>query len=274
MLNVLDLFSGIGGFSLGFEKTNEFKTVAFIEIDPFCRKVLNKNWPNVPIFEDIKTITEDDLQCLDKIDVICGGFPCQPVSSCGKRQGDCDERWLWPEFYRVVCMVKPSWIVVENVVGLLSIDNGQLFGGILRDLAQIGYNAEWQVLRASDVGAPHKRERIFLVAYSDSIRLDSPPIFKRSIYKNLFEKNFWPNHNTIYIGDLKRTFPEIPINLRNDDGISEKLDKDMMRSTNFSMPNNIIQHRIKALGNAIVLQLTEYIGVCILNCYNVNNQKL
>ena len=162
-------------------------------------------------------------------------------------------------------MVKPSWVVVENVVGLLSIDNGRLFGGILRDLAQIGYNAEWQVLRASDVGASHKRERLFLVAYASSIRLGSTPILKRMFYKKLYEGDLWSNYSTSYFDDLKRTFPEIPNHLRNDDGISEILDICVMGKDYHVGPTHIIQHRIRALGNAIVPQLTEYIGNCIID---------
>jgi DNA (cytosine-5)-methyltransferase 1 len=117
-MNVLDLFSGIGGFSLGLERTNGFKTIAFCEIDPFCRKVLAKHWPGIPIFDDITKLNRGDLDGIGEVDVICGGFPCQPVSCAGKRKGDRDERWLWPEFYRVVCLVKPRWVLVENVPGL------------------------------------------------------------------------------------------------------------------------------------------------------------
>ena len=146
-LTVGSLFSGIGGFDLGFEKAG-MEIRWQVEIDEFCQKVLEQHWPNVERFDDIKNIQE-----LPYVDLICGGFPCQPVSTCGRHKGDEDERWLWPEFYRIVCMVKPKWIVVENVIGLLSAKNGQLFGGILANLAQIGYNAEWQVLRASDLGA-------------------------------------------------------------------------------------------------------------------------
>ena len=265
MLTILDLFSGIGGFSLGLERTNGFKTSAFVEIDPFCRKVLNKNWPEIPIFEDIKTITQDDLQCLGKIDVVCGGFPCQPVSVAGKQCGVNDDRWLWPEFFRIICMVKPEWVLVENVVGLLSINEGRLFGGILANLAQIGYNAEWQVLRASDLGASHKRERLFLVAYSSGIRLGSTPIFKRKFYKELYEGDLWSNYTTCYISDLERTFPEIPNHLRNNDGISERLDRSIMGKDYHVGPTHVIQHRMKSIGNAILPQLTEYIGKCILD---------
>jgi DNA (cytosine-5)-methyltransferase 1 len=166
MLRTLDLFSGIGGFSLGLERTGGFETVAFCEIDPFCRRVLAKHWPDVPCFEDITKLTKKELDAIGKIDVICGGFPCQPVSCAGKRQGDKDKRWLWPEFYRIVCEVKPRWVLVENVPGLLSADSGRLFAGILRDLASSGYDAEWNIVSAASVGAPHLRKRVFVVAHA------------------------------------------------------------------------------------------------------------
>lgn len=169
MLRVLDLFSGIGGFSLGLEATNGFETIAFCEIDPFCRKVLAKHWPGIPIFEDITKLGEGELNGLGKVDVICGGFPCQPVSCAGKRKGSQDERWLWPQFCRVICEVKPRWVLVENVPGLLSADSGRLFAGILRDLATSGYDAEWNIVSAASVGAPHLRRRVFVVAHPNQI---------------------------------------------------------------------------------------------------------
>ena len=153
MFRTLDLFSGIGGFSLGLERTDGFQTIAFCEIEPFCQAALKKHWPNVPIFNDIKVLNEEELKELGQIDVICGGFPCQPVSCAGKRKGSKDERWLWPEFYRIIRVVKPAWVLVENVPGLLSAKDGRgikggLFGGILRDLAEIGYDAEWNIVSA------------------------------------------------------------------------------------------------------------------------------
>ena len=164
MMNVLSLFSGIGGFDLGLERTDGFKTVAFCEIDPFCQKVLKKHWPDVPCFADIKKLGKEELGKLGKIDVVCGGFPCQPVSCAGKRKGNQDERWLWPEFYRIVCEVKPQWVLVENVPGLLSANSGRLFAGILRDLAASRYDVEWNIVSAASVGAPHLRKRVFIVA--------------------------------------------------------------------------------------------------------------
>lgn len=166
MLSVGSLFSGIGGFELGLERTGGFKTAWQCEIDPFCQRVLAKHWPDVLRFSDIKEMQGN----IPYVDVICGGFPCQPVSCAGKRKGKEDERWLWPELYRVVCEVKPRWVLVENVPGLLSADSGRLFAGILRDLATSGYDAEWNIVSAASVGAPHLRKRVFVVAHAGSTR--------------------------------------------------------------------------------------------------------
>ena len=165
MLTVGSLFSGIGGFELGLERTGGFKTVWQCEKDEFCLKVLAKHWPDVKRFTDIKEMGIEEN--IPYVDVICGGFPCQPVSCAGKRKGKEDKRWLWPEFYRIVCQVKPRWVLVENVPGLLSADSGRLFAGILRDLASSGYDAEWNIVSAAGVGAPHLRKRVFVVAHSN-----------------------------------------------------------------------------------------------------------
>lgn len=179
MLTVGSLFSGIGGFELGLERTNGFKTEWQCEIDPFCLKVLAKHWPDVKRFTDIKEMGIEEE--IPYVDVICGGFPCQPVSCAGKRKGDGDERWLWPEFYRIVCQVKPQWVLVENVPGLLSANSGRLFAGILRDLVSSGYDAEWNIVSAASVGAPHLRKRVFIVAYTSSERRQQDP---RSAFAN------------------------------------------------------------------------------------------
>jgi DNA (cytosine-5)-methyltransferase 1 len=163
-VKVGSLFSGIGGLDLGLERAG-MQVVYQVEKDPYCQKVLAKHWPTVPRYGDIKEI---DFSTLPAVDLICGGFPCQPVSCAGKRQGDKDKRWLWPEFYRAICEARPRWVLVENVPGLLSVADGRLFGGILGDLARSGYNAEWDLLPAAAFGAPHLRFRLFLVAHARS----------------------------------------------------------------------------------------------------------
>jgi DNA (cytosine-5)-methyltransferase 1 len=163
-VRVGSLFSGIGGIDLGLERAG-MQVVWQVEKDPYCQKVLKKHWPEVPCYGDIKEI---DFTTLPAVDLICGGFPCQPVSCAGKRQGDKDERWLWPEFYRAICEASPRWVLVENVPGLLSVSDGLLFGGLLGDLARSGYDAEWDLLPAAAFGAPHLRFRLFLVAHAGS----------------------------------------------------------------------------------------------------------
>jgi len=156
-LNVLDLFSGIGGFSIGLERVG-MRTVAFCEIDPRARKVLAKHWPEVPIFEDVRTIDHEGIDA----NVICGGFPCQDISLAGEGAGLAGERsGLWRELLRAIRVVRPDFAIVENVAALL----GRGMDVVLGDLAEIGYDAEWHCIRASDLGAPHERDRVWIVAY-------------------------------------------------------------------------------------------------------------
>lgn len=161
-LTVGSCFSGIGGLELGLEWTGGFETKWQIEIDPYARRVLEKHWPRVERYTDITTVERPP-----RVDVICGGFPCQDVSLAGARAGLGGKRsTLWSELFRLVCEVKPRWLVAENVPGLLSSDGGRFMGNILRDLASIGLDAEWGVLSAAGVGAPHLRRRVFILAHS------------------------------------------------------------------------------------------------------------
>ena len=138
MLNVLDIFSGIGGFSIGLEAAG-LQTVTFCEINPFCRKILNKHWPSVPIFSDITTINKEDLKTLPTIDVIAGGFPCQDISVAGKQKGITAKRsGLWKEFVRLINEIRPKYAIIENVANLRS--TGLI--SVLQDLWEIGYDAE------------------------------------------------------------------------------------------------------------------------------------
>ncbi len=163
-LRVLDLFSGIGGFSLGLERAG-MQTVAFCEIEPFARRVLAKHWPKVPIYGDVRELTADALRRDGiTVDVICGGFPCQDVSLAGKRVGIEGERTgLWREFRRLIGELRPRYVLAENVPGILSSGAGVVLG----DLAALGYNALWECIPASALGAPHRRDRWWLVAHPD-----------------------------------------------------------------------------------------------------------
>jgi DNA (cytosine-5)-methyltransferase 1 len=168
MLRTLDLFSGIGGFSLGLERTGGFQTVAFCEIEPFCRRVLSKHWPGVPIYEDVRQLSADTLRRDGiAVDVICGGFPCQDISTAGRRAGlEGARSGLWSEYARLIGEIRPRFVIVENVPGLLSLGMATVLG----ELSEIGYDAVWDCIPASACGAPHRRDRVWIVAYSSSAR--------------------------------------------------------------------------------------------------------
>jgi len=160
----LSLFSGIGGFDLAAEWMG-WENIEQIEIDPFCIEVLKKNFPNVPKCTDIKDFNGSDYT--GRVDIITGGFPCQPFSQAGKRKGKDDERHLWPEMLRVISTVKPTWVVAENVRGLLSIEQGVVFEQVCLDLENIGYEVQPVIIPAVAVNAPHRRDRVWFIAYSN-----------------------------------------------------------------------------------------------------------
>ena len=165
MLKLLDLFSGIGGFSLGLERTGGFETVAFCEIDKFCQKVLRKHWPHVRQYTDVTKLTAAQLTADGiAVDAICGGFPCQDISLAGggAGMGEGTRSGLWSEYARLIGELRPRYVIVENVSALL----GRGLDRVLGDLAQIGYDAEWHCIPASAVGAPHRRDRVWIVAHS------------------------------------------------------------------------------------------------------------
>jgi DNA (cytosine-5)-methyltransferase 1 len=165
-LRVLDLFSGIGGFSLGLERTGGFETVAFCEIEPFPRRVLAKHWPEVPCYEDVRTIPLH-LEELQSADVVTAGFPCQDLSYAGKGAGLAGERsGLWWKVRRTLRLVRPRFALLENVAALL--DRGM--GAVLGSMAAIGYDAEWHCIPLSTFGAPHRRDRVCIFAYAQGER--------------------------------------------------------------------------------------------------------
>lgn len=171
MLNCLSLFSGIGGFDLALSWTQQMETIALCEIEPYNQQVLAKRFPGKKLYHDVKEITKERLQKdgIDPrgIDLVVGGPPCQDASLAGKRLGEAGERWLWPEFLRVCGETHPKWIVAENPKGILTVNFGRAFRGILGELRKMGYRVGWGVWGACDIGAPHQRERVFIVAYSN-----------------------------------------------------------------------------------------------------------
>jgi DNA (cytosine-5)-methyltransferase 1 len=157
-MRVGSLFSGVGGFDLGLELAGH-EIVWQVENDAYCRRVLAKHWPDVPCYGDIHDVGAHNLE---EVDAICGGFPCQPVSVAGKQLAQDDERWLWPEFARVIRELRPKHCLVENVPGLLV----RGLSDVLGDLAVLGYDAEWGCVSAASVGAPHLRRRVFVIAHA------------------------------------------------------------------------------------------------------------
>ena len=160
-MRLLDLFSGIGGFSYAAEKLiGGYKTVAFCEMDEFCQKVLKKHWPQVPIYDDVRTL---DAARLGRIDICTFGFPCQPVSQAGLQKAESDDRWLWDEIIRILQVSKPKWIIAENVVGLISIQDGLLIEHCISCLEAESYEVQSVVIPACAKNAPHRRDRVWII---------------------------------------------------------------------------------------------------------------
>lgn len=241
MLTVGSLFSGIGGIDLGLQWAG-MKTIWFVEQDKFCQKVLAKNFPGVPIYGDIKEV---DFTALPRPELLCGGFPCQPVSSAGKKLAQKDDRWLWPEMFRCIKEIKPKWVLLENVTGLL--DRGGV--DVFKDLASIRYDAEWQTIPASSFGAYHQRKRVFIIAYPQGIRLVQNEVFAGAD----IEGQVWESCKFHSLCDFEKSWFVAEADLlRNSDGFSREMD------------------RIKALGNAVVPQVIEWIGQKIIEADNRN----
>jgi DNA (cytosine-5)-methyltransferase 1 len=165
-LKVLDLFSGLGGFSLGLERTGYFKTIAFCEIDKYCSLILDKHWKGIKIYNDVRKINKEqfDTDGIEYPDIITGGFPCQPFSVAGKQKGTGDDRHLWPEMFRIIKTFKPKFVIGENVKGLINIQDGVVFETVCTDLESEGYEVQAFNIPAAGVGAPHRRERIWILA--------------------------------------------------------------------------------------------------------------
>jgi DNA (cytosine-5)-methyltransferase 1 len=284
MLRVLDLFSGIGGFSLGLERTGGFQTVAFCEIEEFPRRVLAKHWPGVPCYEDVRTLTADVL-ARDGIavDVITGGFPCQDLSVAGKRAGlDGERSGLWSEIVRLIGELRPQYVIVENVANLLSGPSekrGGWFGRVLGDLAECGYNAEWRNIPACMVSAPHRRERVWIVAHAKEMHRDGCEHYPCQCV------GCWPlsklgnNGRSVFVADASEvrqsgSWESVVTCNRKEAGEGEavnafasgirpvwSVEPNVGRVAN-GVPSRM--DRLGGLGNAVVPQIPELIGRAIL----------
>jgi len=233
-LRVLDLFSGIGGFSLGLERAG-METVAFVEREPFCQKVLAKHWPEVPIYDDVQEYQGDEHEC----DVVCGGFPCQDISLAGRGAGLAGERsGLWREMARIIGVARPRYVIVENVAALL----GRGLGDVLGDLAALGFDAEWHCIPASAVGAPHRRDRVWILANTTGQRRENGEGRQAQSECDRIGTTY---HRSRRSRGANRWAPEPSLG-RVDDGLPGWMD------------------RTKALGNAVVPQISEMIGRAIV----------
>ncbi len=199
------LFAGIGGFGLAAQWAG-IENVWANEIDSFCCKVLRKNFSNLEIHErDIREIGNHNLE---SVDIISGGFPCQPFSHAGKRKGTEDDRYLWPEMLRVIQEVKPSWVIGENVAGLISMENGKTLERILIDLEDSGYHAETFLIPACSVGAWHRRNRIWIIANNSIRSLRQDTILarsKRSEKSNIDKRDTYANYAKLLCQDVSNT---------------------------------------------------------------------
>jgi DNA (cytosine-5)-methyltransferase 1 len=231
------LFAGIGGFDLGFERAGMVCKWQ-VEIDPYCQRVLAKHWPNVRRHDDVRTWPQSDTE---RVDVICGGFPCQDISNAGKRAGiDGDRSGLWFDYARIVRHLRPRIVVVENVSALLirGIDR------VLGDLAACGYDAEWECVPASILGAPHRRDRVFVVAYDASVD-DS----RRNQGNGTAEAGRNEDRGLVFSEVPERRWDTEP-----------DLDRVVGR-----FPRGV--DRLRCLGNCVVPRVAEWVGGRIVGAY-------
>lgn len=241
MPNYLSLFSGIGGMDLGLDRAG-WTCVGQVELDPFCRSVLARHWPEVPRHDDVRT-------CVDwwrgaarpAVDLVCGGFPCQPVSTAGARLAQDDPRWLWPHMARVIGTIRPAYAIMENVPGLFTAG----FGDVVGDLAALGYDAEWGVLSACAVGAPHSRERVFIVAYAHGV-------------------DWRPAEPCLVLAGPETPSSSVGASGRGrGDGSHWNVEPGMGRVVD-RIPNRMDADRLRGLGNAVVPQVAQFVGEQLL----------
>ena len=237
-MRVLDLFSGIGGFSLGLERAG-METVAFCEIDPFCQKVLKKHWPDVPCYDDVTKLTKEQLENdgITNISVLTGGIPCQPFSNAGHKKGADDDRHLWPAMLSIRIGIRPDWVICENVTGII----GMELDNILSDLERIEYAAWTFVIPATAVGARHIRDRVWIIANRESVNVEKQ-ILERG-ERIPIEAREASNGERIRAFERQAHEPGM---VRVDDGFSDWVD------------------RSRSLGNAVHPGIPEIIGRAIM----------
>lgn len=228
-MRMLSLFAGIGGIDLAAQWAG-IETVAFCEIDPFCQKVLKKHWPDVPIFSDIRELSKEvlDREGITGIDIVAGGYPCQPYSVAGKRKGKEDDRHLWPEMLRVIRETRPTWVVGENVAGHVSLG----LDDVLANMDALEYTSQAFLIPACSVGAFHKRDRVIVVSNSDGERMEG--LCEEAVLGKPF----------LLTEQLNRTFQNAE---RRFDTYQSRLCRNL-----HGLPHGV--DRVRALGNAVVPQ--------------------
>lgn len=270
MLTVGSLFSGIGGLDLGLERAG-MKVLWQVEIDPYASRVLAKHWPDVPNLGDVRDI---DWSRVAAVDLVCGGFPCQPVSAAGKQKAQADERWLWPEFNRCLRHLRPRFVVVENVPTLVTVAGGRAAQEVFGDLAGLGYDAEWGRLSAAQFGAPHLRRRIFVVAHTRGERQPQRTERNGATHPGIEAPL---GHDIVGLrtdvadtdqgrrGGRARFFGEGWWS-ETEDGRGWEPEPDVGRVVN-GLPSRV--DRLRCLGNAVVPQVAEWIGRRLLEVFEV-----
>ncbi len=261
-MKVLDLFSGIGGFSLGLERAG-MQTIAFCEINTYCQKILKQHWPDIPVFKDIRDLSADDLP--ENPELICGGYPCQPFSVAGKQRGKEDNRHLWPEYYRLIREIRPRWLIGENVAGHINMG----LDDVLSDLEREGYTWEAFVIPACAINAPHRRDRIWIVGNANGSGFQK----KRSEQQaaGFIKSGYVADTQSQRVQRLRTSRQQEP--QTHDEKELSLCPGERRFTTHWDaepavgrVANGIPARvdRIKALGNAIVPQIPEIIGRAIL----------
>jgi DNA (cytosine-5)-methyltransferase 1 len=247
---VFDTFSGIGGFSLGLESVG-FRTVAFSEVDPDANRVLRYHWPDIPNLGDIRDInTARFLAAYGRPMVVTGGVPCQPASFLGNQRGTSDERWLWPDFIRIVLELRPRYVIAENPPAILVLERGQAWNGIVSELVASGYDCQWDVFPAAAFGAGHLRERLYLVSTnSDSPRLEG--------HAGDGEAG----------GKTETRRPVAPPDLREIKIASEMWwqAQSPVQPVVDGLPGRLVESALRCVGNSVVPQIPALIGKGILD---------